>query len=48
MKKIYYNLYLVTDNEKIFLAKIKSKGLEIRKKMLYNKVYENQGKIIME
>ena len=48
MKKVYYSLYLVTEESEEFLAKVKSKGLAIRTKMLYNKIYEGKGKIIIK
>ena len=48
MKKVYYSLCLVTEESEEFLAKVKSKGLAIRTKMLYNKIYEGKGKIIIK
>ena len=49
MKKTYYTLYLITEEgEQEFLAKVKSKGLAIRTKMLYNKIYECRGKVVIK
>ena len=37
MKKTFYTLYLVkADGEEEFLAKVKTQGLAMRTKMLYN------------
>lgn len=49
MKKTYYTLYLVKeDGEEEFLAKVKTQGLAMRTKMLYNKIFEGQGKVIIK
>ena len=48
MKKTYYNLYLITeDGEEEFLAKVKSRKLAMRTKMLYNIIYEGQGRVVI-
>ena len=49
MKKTYYTLYLVEENgEEEFLAKVRTKGLAMRTKMLYNKLFAGQGKVIIK
>lgn len=49
MKKTYYTLYLVTkDGNEEFLAKVKTQGLAMRTKMLYNKIFENEGKVVIK
>ena len=48
MKKTYYNLYLITeDGEEEFLAKVKSRKLAMRTKMLYNIIYECRGRVVI-
>lgn len=41
MKKIWYKIYLIKDNEKILLAQVKSKGLAYSTKQLYDNIYKN-------
>lgn len=49
MKKTYYTLYLVKeDGGEEFLAKVKTQSLAIRTKMLYNKIFENEGKVVIK